>query len=216
MDSTVIYKLTTLKSISLALTPRLTQVKCQMTLQIDTPYVLKLNISNTNLNTFKLIVVQSLSCVWLLATPWTAAHQASLTFTIPQSLLKLMFIELVMPSNHLILCGPLLLLPSIFPSIRDFSNETSVFSHQVAKILVSASASVLPMNIQGWLPLGVTGLISLLFKRLSIVLSSTTVWKHQLFSAQPSLHSNSYYAHDYWKSQSFEYMDLCWQNDVSV
>ena len=67
-------------------------------------------------------VVQSLSGVQLFATPWTAAHQASLPFIISQSLLKLMSIELMMPSNHLILCRPLLLLPSIFPSIRVFSN----------------------------------------------------------------------------------------------
>ena len=68
--------------------------------------------------------VQSLSCVWLLATPWTAARQASLTITNSQSLLKLMSIESVMPSNHLILCRPLLLPPSTFPSIRIFSNES--------------------------------------------------------------------------------------------
>ena len=70
------------------------------------------------------VVVQSLSSIWLFATSWTAAHQASLFFTISWSLLKLMFIELVMPSNHPILCRPLLLLPSIFPSIRVFSNES--------------------------------------------------------------------------------------------
>ena len=68
--------------------------------------------------------VQSLSRVWLFVTPWTATHQASLSMTNSQSLLKLMSIELVMPSNHLILCRPLLLLPSIFPSIRVFSNES--------------------------------------------------------------------------------------------
>ena len=71
-----------------------------------------------------LVAVQSLSNVWLFATPWTAATQASLSFTISQSLLKLMLIEPVLPSNHLILCCPLLLLPSIFPSIRVFSNES--------------------------------------------------------------------------------------------
>ena len=69
------------------------------------------------------VVVQSLGCAQLFVTPWSAAHQASLSFTISQSLLKLMSIESVMPSNHLILCHPLLLLPSIFPSIRVFSNE---------------------------------------------------------------------------------------------
>ena len=68
--------------------------------------------------------VQSLSCVRLFATPWTAARQASLSITNSQSLLKLMSIESVMPSNHLILCGPLLLLPSVFPSIRVFSTTS--------------------------------------------------------------------------------------------
>ena len=68
--------------------------------------------------------VQSLCCVWLFVTPWTAARQASLSITHSQSLLKLMSIESVMPSNHLILCHPLLLLPSVFPSIRAFSNES--------------------------------------------------------------------------------------------
>ena len=71
-----------------------------------------------------LFLVQSPSRVWLFATPWTAAHQASLSITNSRSLLKLMSIKSVMPSNHLILCHPLLLLPSIFPSIRVFSNES--------------------------------------------------------------------------------------------
>ena len=71
-------------------------------------------------------VVQSLSCVWLFVTPWTAARQASLSFTISWSLLKLMFIEFMILSSHLILCHPLLLLPSIFPSIRVFSNESAL------------------------------------------------------------------------------------------
>ena len=70
--------------------------------------------------------VQSLSHVWLFVTPWTAACQASLSITNSQSLLKLIFIESVMPSNHLLLCPPLLLLPSIFPSIRVFSNESAL------------------------------------------------------------------------------------------
>ena len=78
--------------------------------------------------------VQSLSCVWLFVTPWTAAQQASLPITNSRSLLKLMSIESVMPSNHLILCRSLLLLPSIFPSIRVFSKRVSS-SHQVAKVL---------------------------------------------------------------------------------
>ena len=72
------------------------------------------------------VVVQSLSHVQLLATPWTAAHQASLSFTISQSSLKLMSIELVMPSNHFVLCHPFFLLPSIFPCIRVFSSESAL------------------------------------------------------------------------------------------
>ena len=70
--------------------------------------------------------MQSLSCVWLFTTPWTAAHQASLSFTISWSLLELMSIESVMPSNHLVLCCSLFLLPSIFPSIRVFSTESAL------------------------------------------------------------------------------------------
>ena len=73
---------------------------------------------------FPIYSVQSLSHVWLFATPWTAAHQSSLSITNSQSLLKFMSIELVMPSNYFILCCPVLLLPSIFPSIRVFSNES--------------------------------------------------------------------------------------------
>ena len=75
---------------------------------------------------FIFIVIQLLSCVQLVVTPWTAAHQASLPFAISWSLLTLMSIESMMPSNHLILCHPLLLLPSIFPSVRVFPNESAV------------------------------------------------------------------------------------------
>ena len=85
-------------------------------------------------NILKFSSVQSLSCVWLFETPWIAACQASLSITNSQSLLKLRFIESVMPSNCLLLCRPLLLLPSVFPNIRVFSNE-SVLRHQVAKVL---------------------------------------------------------------------------------
>ena len=90
---------------------------------------------------------QSLSCVRLIATPWTAAHQASLSITNFWSLLKLMSIESVMSSNHLIFCRPSLLLPSIFPSIRVFS-MSQFFASGGQSIGVSASASVLPVNIQ--------------------------------------------------------------------
>ena len=112
-------------------------------------------------------------------TPWTVAHQASLFFTISQSLLKLMSIESMMLSNHLILCRPLLL-PSIFPSIRFFSNE-QLFASGDQSTGASASASVLPMNIQGWFPLGLTGLISLLSKGLSRVFFSTRVLQRSGF-----------------------------------
>ena len=92
--------------------------------------------------------VQLLSHVHLFVTPWTAAHQAFLSLTISQSLLKLMSIESVIPSNHLILCHPLLLLSSVFPSIRVFSNEIALYI-MGQSIGASASASVLPVSIQG-------------------------------------------------------------------
>ena len=127
---------------------------------------------------FSYSVIQ-LSRVRLFVTPRTASHQASLSFTICQSLLKLMSIESVMLSNNLILCHPLFLLPSIFSSIRVFSNE-SALCIKWPKTGASASASVLPMNIQGRFPLRLTGLISLQSKGISRVLSSTTVWKHKI------------------------------------
>ena len=134
-----------------------------------------------------------------LCDPWTAAQslvcgqhgQASLSFTISQSLLKLMSIKSVMPSNHLILCRPLLLLPLIFPSIMVFSNESALLI-RCQSIVASASASVLPLNSQGWFLLGWTGLISLLSKGLSRVFSNITVQKHQFFGAQPSLWFSSH------------------------
>ena len=99
--------------------------------------------------------------VWLFATPWTANCQTSLSFTISLSLLKLMSIELVMPSNHLILYHPLLL-PSKFPSIKSFPvSWLFALGGQSIGASASASASVLPMNIQGWFPLRLTTLISL-------------------------------------------------------
>ena len=102
-----------------------------------------------------IVAVQSLSCV----IPWTAAHQASLSFTISWSLLKLMSIELVMQSSHLFLCHPLLLLPSFFLSIRVFPTS-HLFALGGQSIGASASASVLLITIQGWFPLGLTDLIS--------------------------------------------------------
>ena len=136
-------------------------------------------------------VVQSLSCVWLFATPWTAACQASLSFNISQSLLNLMSIESVMPSNHLILCCPLLITPSIFTSTGSFLANW-LFKSGCQSIGASASASVLPTNIQGWFPLGLTLLISFKSKGLSRVFSSTTIWKHRFFSPLLSLQSYSH------------------------
>ena len=97
-------------------------------------------------------------------------------------------IELVMLSNHLILCYPLLLLFSIFPSTGSFPMSQLFASGGQS---IGASASVLPMNIRGWFPLGLTGLISLLSKGLSRVFSRTTIGKHQFFIAQSSLWYNS-------------------------
>ena len=122
--------------------------------------------------------VQSLSHVWLFVTPWTTARQASLSITNSQSPPKPMSIESVMPSNHLIFCH-CFLLPSIFPSIRVFSNESALHIRWQS-IGVSASASVLQMNT----PLGWTGWISLQSKGLSRVFSNTAVQKHQFFSFQ--------------------------------
>ena len=134
-------------------------------------------------------VVQLFSHVWIFATPCTAACQASLSFTISWSLLKLMSIESVMPSNHLILYCLLLLLPSIFPSIRVFSNE-SVIRIWWPKYWSFSFNISLPMNIQDWFPLGLTGWISSQSRGLPRVFSNTTVQKHQFFCAQPSLWSN--------------------------
>ena len=137
------------------------------------------------------VVVQSLSRVWLFVTPWTAARQASLSFNISRSLLKLVSILLVMPSNHLVLCHPLLLLPSIFPSIRVFSKELAL--HIRWSKDWSFSFSISPSNEHsGLISFRIDWLISLLSKGFSKVFSNTTVQKHQFFSTQPYLMSNSH------------------------
>ena len=122
------------------------------------------------------VAIQSFSCVRLLVTPWTAARQASLSITNPWSLLKLISIELVMPSNHLILCHTLLRPSSVFPSIRVFSMN-QFFTSGGESIGVSASASVIPMNIQVWFPLGLTDLIILLSKGFSRVFTLMAISK---------------------------------------
>ena len=135
--------------------------------------------------------VQSLSRVRLFATPWIAACQDSLSITNSLSSLRLMSIESVMPSSHLILCHPLLLLPPIPPSIRVFP-MSQLFTWGGQSTGVSALASFLPKKSQGWSPLEWTGWISLQSKGLSRVFSNTTVEKHQFFSTQLSSQSNSH------------------------
>ena len=141
-------------------------------------------------------LVQLLSRVQLFETPWTTACQVSLSITNSQSLLKFMSIESVMPSNHLILCRPLLPLPSIFPSISVFSIE-SVLRIRWSKCW-SFSVSISPSNEYSELMSFIlTGWISLQSKGLSRVFSNTTVEKHQFFCAQLSLSSNSHIHMDF-------------------
>ena len=135
--------------------------------------------------------VQSLSHIRLFVTPWTAARQTSLSITNSRSLPKLMSIESVMPSNHLILCRPLSSCPQSFLASGFFS-VSQFFTSGGQSIGVSASTSVLPMNTQDWSPSGWTGWISLQSKGLSRVFSNTTVQNHQFFGAQLSSQSNSH------------------------
>ena len=147
--------------------------------------------------------VQSLSCVWLFATLWTTARQASLFITNSWSLLKFKSMKSVMPSNHLILCPPLLLLPSIFPRIRFFSNE-SVLHIRGQSIGASASASVLPINIQVWFPLALTTWTGY-SPRDSQESSPTPQFKNIYSSVLSFLYSPTLtYIRDYWKIQSFD------------
>ena len=135
--------------------------------------------------------VQLLSCVRLFATPWTTACQASLSITNSWSLLKLMAFESVMPSNHLILCCPLLLLLSIFPRIRVFSNESAL--HISWPKCWSFNFNISPSSeYSGLISFGLTGLNSWQSKGLSRVFSNTTVQKHQFFGTQLSSQSNSH------------------------
>ena len=159
--------------------------------------------------------VQLLSWVWLFVTPWTAACQASLSITNSWSLLKLMSIELVMPSNCLILCHPLLLLPSIFPSIGVFSNESVLLKrwpkYWSFSFIISPSneCSGLISFRMGWLDLlAVQGALKTSpkpqFKRINSLAFS--------FLYSPTLTS----IHDYWKNHSLDWTDLCWQNNISA
>ena len=144
-------------------------------------------------------------------TPQTAAHRASPSFTISQSLLKLMSIKSMMPSNHLILCQPLLLLPSIFRNIKLFSSELVLHNRWPKYWNFNISSS----NEYSGLISFRTGLISLQSKGLSRVVPSITVQKHQFFDIQPFLWSLTS-IHDSWKNHSFDYKHLCWQSNVSA
>ena len=141
-----------------------------------------------------LVVIQWLNCVWLFVTPWTVAWQTSLSFAISKSLLKLMSTESVMPPNHLILCHPLLLLPSIFPCISVFSNESALRIRWPD--YWSFSFTIRPSNEYSGLISFRTELISLiswLSKGLWKVFSNTTFQKDQFFGTQLSLWFNSHF-----------------------
>ena len=139
-----------------------------------------------------LLFSHSFAHVWLFAIPVigvqeeVSACQASLSFTNSWTLLKLLSIELMIPSNHLILCCLLSSSPQSFPASGSFS-VNQLFMSGGQNIRASALASIIPMNVQGWFPLRLTGLIFLLSKGFSRVYSSTTVQKHLFFRAQPSL-----------------------------
>ena len=159
-----------------------------------------------------LIRFSSVAHVQLFATSWTAAHQASLSITNSGARWN------SCPSSQW--CHPTIS-SSVVPFSFCLQSSPSWGSFQMSQLFASggysigASASVLPMNIQGWFPLGLTGLISLLSKGLSRVFFNTTVQKYQLFGAQlygPTLTS----IHNYWKNHSFDCTDLCWQSNVSA
>ena len=166
------------------------------------------------LNSVQFSSVRSLSHVQLFATPWTAARQASLSITNSRSLFKLMSIESVMPFNHLILCRPLLLLPSIFPSIRVFSNE-SVLPIRWPKYW-SFSFSISPSNEY-------SGMISFRMDWLDLLAVQRTLESLLQHCNSKSINSLALSLlcgptltsiQDYWKNHSVGYMDLCQKSDV--
>ena len=159
--------------------------------------------------------VQSLSRVWLFATQWPEVSQASGSITNSQSSPKPISIVSVMPSNHLILCRSLLLLPSILPSIRAFSNESAL--HMRWPKYWSFSFNISPSNEhQDWSPLGWTGWISLQFKGLSRVFSNPH-FKSINSSVLSFLNGSTLTSiHDYWKNHTFYYTNLWQQSDVSA
>ena len=160
----------------------------------------------------KWIVVQSLTCVQLLATSWTAAHQASLSFIISLSLLKLMSIESVISSSHLILCHPFLLCPQSWPASGSFPKNW-LFPSGDQSTGASASASVLPMNIQGWVSFRIDW-----FNLLAVQESSPAPQFESIScSARSSLYAPLLTSvHDHWENRTFDHPGLCWQSDVSA
>ena len=159
------------------------------------------------------VVAQSLSHVQLFITPWAAAHQGSLSFTISRSLLKLMYIESVMPSNHLILCHPLLLLPSVFPSIRVFSSESIVCIRWPKYWSFNFSIS-LSNEYSGLISFGIDW-----FDLFALQGTLKSILQHHSLKASILQHSAFFMIQltsipDSWKNHSFDYTDLCPQSDV--
>ena len=176
---------------------------------------INLNKGRIKVYTWTYFQVQLLSHVQLFATPWTAARQASLSITNSQSLLKLLSIELVMPSSHHILYHPLLFLPSIFPSIRVFSNE-SVLCIRWPRYW-SFSFSISPSNEYSGLISFRKDWLDLLAVQGTQESSPTSQFKSinssvLSFLCSPTLTS----IHDYWENHSFDSVDLCWQSNVSA
>ena len=171
-----------------------------------------LELSSTSFLKVYVVVVQSLSHVWLFATPWTAAHQASLSFAVFWNLLKLMSVQsdTIQPSHSL---------SSSFPLAFSLSQPQGLFQWVGSLIMWpkywSFSISP-PVNIEDWFPLGLIGLISLLSKGLSRV-SPAPQFKSINFLALSLLYGPTLTSiNDSWKNHSFDYMDLCWQSNVSV
>ena len=164
---------------------------------------------------FAAVVVHLLSCVLPFVILWTIARQASLSFTISQSLFKFMSNESMMPHNHLILCRPLLLCPQSFLASGSFPTY-QLFASGVQSTGASASVSVLLMNIWGWFPLGLTVLVSL-FPRDSQESSPTPQFESTNSLALSLLYTPVLTSiHDSWKNHSFDYTVLCQQSDIAA
>ena len=162
-----------------------------------------------------MVVVQLLSHVRLIATPWTAAHQASLSFTISQSLLKLMAIESMMPFNHLISYRSLLL-PSIFPRIRVFSNELTLCIRWPKYLSLSFSISS-SNEYSGLISFRMDWFDLLTVQRIFQGSSPVSQFESINSLALSLLYGPAFTSiHDYWKNHSFGSMDLCQQNDTSA